>query len=40
MLLHYCCGLRKQRCNRCRKELKAKDGYVCTSCIYELFTDE
>ena len=39
-MLQFCCGLRKQRCSRCRKELKAKDGYICTSCIYELFVDE
>ena len=39
-MLQFCCRLRKQRCNRCRKELKAKDGYVCNSCIYELLVDE
>lgn len=40
MLLYYCCGLRKQKCSRCRKELKSKDGYICNSCISELLVDE
>ena len=39
-MLQFCCGLRKQRCNRCRKELKSKDGYICNSCISELLVDE
>ena len=38
-MLQICCS-RKQKCKLCKKELKAKDAYICTSCLYELLCDE